>query len=91
MNFIQMDAINLHSRCTAKTVALVRGWGNCDLTSRCLASLRKFYSTDQLRIVYVDNGSPIKDYLNLLGQFPTVEFVRFPENYGSMSGNQSRI
>jgi GT2 family glycosyltransferase len=86
MNSIQMDVVNLQPRSAARTVALVRGWGNCELTTRCLTSLRKYYPPNQLRIIYVDNGSLLKDYLGLLKQFPDVEFVRFQENYGSCRG-----
>jgi O-antigen biosynthesis protein len=86
MNLLQMDVENLHSRSTAMTVALVRGWGNCQLTARCLASLRKFCSPSILRIIYVDNGSTLKEYLHLIEQFPDVEFIRFPENQGSCRG-----
>lgn len=86
MTFLQMDLLNLQPRSTAKVAALIRGWGNCDLTALCLSSLRKFCPPDQLRIIYIDNGSPLRDYIHLLERYPSVEFVRFPENHGSCRG-----
>jgi len=80
---------NVVPRSTARAVALVRGWDQTDLTRRCLASIRRDCPADVLRVIYVDNGSDMDAYLELVREFPDVEHVRHPENMGSCRGINS--
>jgi GT2 family glycosyltransferase len=77
---------NITPRSAAPAVALVRGWDQTDQTVRCLRSLRRDCTPDELRIIYVDNGSEAGSFASLAREFLDVEFVRFPENRGSCRG-----
>ncbi len=83
---VQLGGENLVSRSTARVCALVRGWGNVEMTTRALAGLRAHHSAEELRIIYVDNGSEVNDFNGLTARFEDVEFVRFPSNLGSCRG-----
>ncbi len=83
---VQFGGENFVSRSTARVCALVRGWGNVEKTARALSGLRTNHSPEDLRIIYVDNGSEVNDFNRLTVQFEDVEFVRFPNNLGSCRG-----
>ena len=86
IQYVAFGTDNFVKRSTARACALVRGWGNTEKTRRCLTGLRANHGTDALRIVYIDNGSDLEEYIGLLRDFPDVEFFRFPENMGSCRG-----
>ena len=86
---ISFDSNNLQPRSKAPVCALIRGYKNTEKTARCIRSIRHRYSVEQVRIVYVDNGSDIEDFITLLREFPDVEFMRFPQNFGSCRGINS--
>ena len=83
---VQFGGENFVYRSTARVCALVRGWGNVELTARALSGLRANHSAEDLRIIYVDNGSDVNEFNGLTAQFEDVEFVRFPKNLGSCRG-----
>jgi GT2 family glycosyltransferase len=83
---VQFGGENFVSRSKARVCALVRGWGNVEMTTRALSGLRANHPPEDLRIIYVDNGSDVNDFNGLTSRFEDVEFVRFPENQGSCRG-----
>lgn len=63
---------------------LIRGWGNTNLTRNLLMSIQRNTPAPSYNIVYVDNGSDVREAAALMMDFPDVTHVRLPFNHGSV-------
>jgi GT2 family glycosyltransferase len=63
---------------------LIRGYENVALTAACLSSIRRETDPALYQITYVDNGSAVPNFTQLVKNHPDVQFVRLPFNHGSV-------
>lgn len=67
----------------AEVAILIRGWGNTDLTRSLLRSIRDNTEGPSHSIYYVDNGSDVAEFAEVLMEFPEACHIRLPFNHGS--------
>ena len=63
---------------------LIRGYENVALTAACLSSIERTTDPEDIQVTYVDNGSAIGNFYQLIKNNPDVQFVRLPFNHGSV-------
>jgi len=69
-----------------QVAVIILNWNGRKLLKEFLPSVVRFTPRPLARVIVADNGSSDGSLELLLSDFPEVEVVRFPENYGFAGG-----